>query len=83
MQAANAEEILVPMITWSLDGQRVNADAGDVQQSLKAIRDYSVFQVLLTTADCHVQCSTVHGQSRNWGLPSGAKAHVNISGWFL
>lgn len=45
MQAANAEEILVPMITWTLDGQRINADAGDVQQSLQAIRDYSVFQV--------------------------------------
>ncbi|KAA6417195.1 MAG: hypothetical protein FRX49_12832 [Trebouxia sp. A1-2] len=42
--AAHAEEILVPMITWSLDGQRWNADAGDVQQSLNAIRDYSVFQ---------------------------------------
>ncbi len=48
MQAAHAEEILVPMITWSLDGQRLNADAGDVQQSLNAIRDYSVFQVHTT-----------------------------------
>lgn len=45
VQAAKAEEILVPMITWNLDGQRLNADAGDVQQSLQAIRDYSVFQV--------------------------------------
>lgn len=45
VQAAEAEEILVPMITWDLDGQRLNADAGDVQQSLQAIRDYSVFQV--------------------------------------
>lgn len=45
IQAAKAEEILVPMITWDLDGQRLNADAGDVQQSLQAIRDYSVFQV--------------------------------------
>lgn len=45
IQAAKAEEILVPMITWNLDGQRLNADAGDVQQSLQAIRDYSVFQV--------------------------------------
>lgn len=45
IQAARAEEILVPMITWNLDGQRLNADAGDVQQSLQAIRDYSVFQV--------------------------------------
>ncbi|DBA69825.1 TPA: hypothetical protein ACH3X2_012544 [Trebouxia sp. C0005] len=44
LKAAHAEEILVPMITWSLDGQRWNADAGDVQQSLNAIRDYSVFQ---------------------------------------
>ncbi len=50
MQAAHAEEILVPMITWSLDGQRLNADAGDVQQSLNAIRDYSVFQVPTTSA---------------------------------
>ena len=50
MQAAHAEEILVPMITWNLDGQRLNADAGDVQQSLNAIRDYSVFQVPTTTA---------------------------------
>ena len=46
VQAANAEEILVPMITWTLAGQRINANAGDVQQSLQAIRDYSVFQVL-------------------------------------
>ena len=46
IQAAQAEEILVPMITWSLTGQRMNAEAGDVQQSLNAIRDYSVFQVL-------------------------------------
>lgn len=45
LQAANAEEILVPMITWTLNGQRMNANAGDVQQSLQAIRDYSVFQV--------------------------------------
>lgn len=44
LKAANAEEILVPMITWTLDGQRMNANAGDVQQSLQAIRDYSVFQ---------------------------------------
>lgn len=44
LKAAHAEEILVPMITWSLDGQQLNADAGDVQQSLNAIRDYSVFQ---------------------------------------
>lgn len=33
------------MITWNLDGQRLDADADDVQQSLQAIRDYSVFQV--------------------------------------
>ena len=45
IQATKAEEILVPMITWDLDGQRLNANAGDVQQSLQAIRDYSVFQV--------------------------------------
>ena len=45
VQAAKAEEILVPMISWDLDGQRLDADAGDVQQSLQAIRDYSVFQV--------------------------------------
>ncbi|KAL3161926.1 hypothetical protein ABBQ38_009009 [Trebouxia sp. C0009 RCD-2024] len=44
LKAAKAEEILVPMISWNLDGQRLNADADDVQQSLQAIRDYSVFQ---------------------------------------
>lgn len=46
IQAAKAEEILVPMISWNLNGQRLNADADDVQQSLQAIRDYSVFQVV-------------------------------------
>ena len=51
MQAVHAEEILVPMISWNLDGQRMHADAGDVQQSLTAIRDYSVFQVLVISAD--------------------------------
>ncbi|KAL3141327.1 hypothetical protein ABBQ32_004913 [Trebouxia sp. C0010 RCD-2024] len=44
LKAAKAEEILVPMISWNLNGQRLNADADDVQQSLQAIRDYSVFQ---------------------------------------
>lgn len=52
IQAAKAEEILVPMITWNLDGQRLNADAGDVQQSLQAIRDYSVFQVPCNECGC-------------------------------
>lgn len=54
VQAAHAEEILVPMITWSLDGQQLNADAGDVQQSLNAIRDYSVFQVPTTHASFYI-----------------------------
>jgi len=59
MQAAHAEEILVPMITWSLDGQQLNADAGDVQQSLNAIRDYSVFQVHTTSASSGI-CIGMH-----------------------
>ena len=62
MQAAHAEEILVPMITWSLDGQQLNADAGDFQQSLNAIRDYSVFQVHTTCATCGI-CIGMHNNN--------------------
>ena len=50
------------MITWSLDGQRWNADAGDVQQSLNAIRDYSVFQVHITSASFGL-CTGMHNDN--------------------
>ena len=63
LQAAHAEEILVPMITWSLDGQQLNADAGDVQQSLNAIRDYSVFQVHTTCASSGICIIGMHNNN--------------------
>lgn len=53
----------MPMITWNLGGQRMNADAGDVQQSLKAIRDYSVFQVLVITVQTSECLSSIRLRS--------------------
>jgi hypothetical protein len=44
-QAEGLNEILVPMITWDLDGYCLNPDSTEVRESLRAIIKYSVFQV--------------------------------------
>lgn len=44
-QAEGLNEILVPMITWDLDGYCLNPDSTEVRESLRAIVKYSVFQV--------------------------------------
>ncbi len=79
MQAAHAEEILVPMITWSLDGQRLNADAGDVQQSLNAIRDYSVFQVHIPRASSGI-CISMH--TDNCDFPMQYERQLQVGRYF-
>ena len=58
VQAMQAEEILVPMVTWDLDGRCLNVDADDVQQSLQAIREFSVFQVMCRACICIHACES-------------------------
>ncbi len=45
-QAMSAEDILVPMVSWDLEGGRLNRNQADVEQSLEAIKRFSIFQVL-------------------------------------
>lgn len=44
-QATACDDILVPMVSWDLEGRRLNDKQADTQQSLDAINRFSIFQV--------------------------------------
>eukprot|EP00873_Tetraselmis_striata_P042976 jgi/Tetstr1/463240/TSEL_008171.t1 len=62
LKAEGLNEILVPMITWDLDGYCLNPDSTEVRESLRAIVKYSVFQdedSLLLQLDAIPECGTI------------------------
>lgn len=36
----------MPIVSWDLEGGRLNRNQADVEQSLEAIKRFSIFQVL-------------------------------------
>mmetsp|Transcript_13925 Transcript_13925/g.39425 ORF Transcript_13925/g.39425 Transcript_13925/m.39425 type:complete len:645 (+) Transcript_13925:244-2178(+) len=62
LKSAGLNEILVPMVTWDLDGYCINPHSKETQESLSAIVTYSVFKdedSLLLQLDAIPECGTI------------------------
>ncbi|CAL8469147.1 g8688 [Coccomyxa elongata] len=44
LKATGCDDILVPMVSWDLEGKRLNNNRADTEQSLHAINRFSIFQ---------------------------------------